>query len=182
MDQVIAQSVPEPLWQFASESCGISAEAVRMLPGDALGEPARRLLVHQRDMTSTLANFHGSALRVDILQQRQLQAMYLREVFLRTVDAGRIAEYGIIAIALEQFTAPQQEAIQAGEIPLGALLHRFQIPFDSSPIGFFSIATDALASTRRAALDGSMCFGRFNRLTKPSGEPLAWIMEVLPPA
>lgn len=181
MTETMRQGVSEPLWRFASESCAIPAAALRPQPGAELPEPARELLVHDRDMTSTLAAFHGSALRVDILQQRQSGEKYFREVFLRTMTAARVVEYGIIAIDLEQFTPPQREAIQAGQAPLGALLHRFNIPFESSPIGFFSLATASMAESRRVALNSAHCYGRFNRLAKPTGESLAWIMEILPP-
>ncbi|MDO8543403.1 MAG: hypothetical protein Q7S40_23440 [Opitutaceae bacterium] len=182
MPEVMARGVPEPLWKFALESCGIPSGAVLMLPGNKLPEPARQLLVHHRDMTSTLATHHGSALRVEILHQHDVGEVYLREVFLRTIAGDRIVEYGIIAIVLEQFSAPQQAAIRAGRTPLGGVLHRFKIPFESSPIGFFSVAAARLPETRRLGFNGSPCHGRFNRISKPTGEPLAWIMEILPPA
>jgi hypothetical protein len=177
----IAPGVPDALWTFVNDACRLRVDAMHRLAPDALPEPDRYLLVHRRDMTSTLAAFHGSALRVEVLQQRRLDDLYLREVFLRTIGAQRIVEYGVIAIALEQFTAPQREAIEAGQIPLGGLLHQFQIPFESSPISFFAVSTAGLNTAHRLALNGALSFGRFNRLGKPTGEPLAWIMEILPP-
>lgn len=180
IDQRVAQHLPEPLWNFVSEACAINADALRMLPGSQLPEPARRLLVHDHDMTSMLAAFHAATLRVDLLQRRERDDIYLREVFLRAVDDDRVIEYGIIAIGLDQFTSTQRDDIRAGGTPLGALLHDFGIPFESRPIGFFSIATAGLPETRRRPLKGATCFGRFNRLSRRGGEPLAWIMEVLP--
>ncbi|MGH7956101.1 MAG: hypothetical protein ACREH8_03710 [Opitutaceae bacterium] len=182
MNQVIAPVLPESLRKFMRERCRIPADAFRALPPKSLGEPARRLLVHSQDMTSTLAAFHESSLRVEILQRRRENELYLREVFLRTVPVDAIVEYGVIAIALKQFTPVQQDAVEAGQIPLGGLLHRFKIPFESAPIGFFSASGESLASTPLQAPKDANCFGRFNRLTKPTGEPLAWILEILPPA
>ena len=180
MNDVIAPGVPESVWKFLCDVCRMSPEILRRLPGETLPEPARQLLVHRRDMTSTLSAFHGSALRVDILQQRRNDEVYLREVFLRTLATDAIVEYGVIGVALEQFSPPQQEAIEAGETPLGGLLHQFKIPFESSPICFFSVPTDRFTETPLAALKGATCFGRFNQLAKPTGERLAWIMEILP--
>jgi hypothetical protein len=182
MHDVIAREVPDILWKFVAEVCHLQADALRQQPGETLPEPAKQLLVHDRDMTSTLARFHGSALRVDVLQRREHEGLYLREVFLRTVAGGRIVEYGVIVIALAQFSAVQQASIRAGETPLGALLHRFEIPFESAPIGFFAVPTSSLAEKHRVALGGVECFGRFNQLARPTGEPLAWIMEILPNA
>ena len=180
VDQVIAPVLPAALQQFMRENCRIPSNAFHALPGDRLPQPARQLLFHAQDMTSTLASFHESPLRVEILQQQRLGDLYLREVFLRTTREDAMVEYGVIAISLEQFTLIEQAAVQAGQIPLGGLLHRFKIPFESAPIGFFSVAGGALAATPLREPKDVTCYGRFNRLTKPTGEPLAWILEILP--
>jgi hypothetical protein len=181
-EEAIAQGVPEAFWQFLHESCGTRPEAFRMLESSALPEPAKRLLVHRRDMTTTLAEFHGSELRVERLQVQRRGDLYLREVFLRTINDDRVVEYGVIAIALDQFTPSQREVIEAGQTPLGELLHRFKIPFVSAPIGFFAVSAKTIAPAGFSDADDALSHGRFNRLTKSTGEPLAWIMEILPPA
>ncbi len=182
MEHVTARGVPELFRKFIREACSLPVESLQPVPPAQLPEPAKRLLVHPHDMTSTLAEFHGSALRVEVLQQRRQEELYLREVFLRALSSDAVVEYGVIAIALDRFTPPQQETIQAGQVPLGALLHQFGIPFESAPIGFFSVSATSLAESHRAALGGGACFGRFNQLSQPTGEPLAWIMEILPHA
>lgn len=181
-DPVVAQGVPDGLWEFMRTSCGLPFAAFHPRPGDQLPDLARRLLVHGRDMTSTLAEFHGSLLSVEVLQSRRMENLYLREVFLRTVSTRRIVEYGVLAVALEQFTTTQRAEIESGQTPLGALLHRFQIPFVSAPISFFSATAPHLASTALAPHAGDESFGRLNLLAKRTGEPLAWILEILPPA
>jgi hypothetical protein len=152
-------------------TCRISLDDLLPLPGEQLPEPARQLLVHAQDMTSTLEAFHGSPLRVEVLRQEQDATPYFREVFLRTPSLDRIVEYGVIAIDLEQFTPPQREAIQGG-----------RIPFVSSPIGCLAVAAERLGGRPFVVPAGTTCHGRFNRLGKPSGEALAWILEILPPA
>jgi hypothetical protein len=181
VEQVIAEGVPEALRRFMGESCGIAANAFRPVPAAGLPDPERRLLVHPNDMTSTLAAFHGSALHVEVLQRQELDELYLREVFLRS-ETNRLVEYGVIAIALDRFAEPQQAAIRAGRVPLGGLLHQFEIAFVSAPMSFFSVAAGELTRTPLRAPAGATCHGRFNRLAKPTGEPLAWILEILPPA
>lgn len=183
MPSVVSQDLPSTLQAFIQDSCHLPSSAFHALAPSALPQPAQRLLVHTHDMTSTLAAFHESPLRVEILQARThpTENFYLREVFLRTTATDAIVEYGVIAIALDQFTPEQQNAIASAQAPLGALLHRFAIPFISSPIGFFSIRASALAATPLRPLAITACHGRFNRLNKPTGEPLAWIVEILPP-
>jgi hypothetical protein len=178
----LATSLPSALQAFLCQSCGIDVAALRVTPGSALPQPARSLLYHDRDMTSTLATHHGSALRVEVLRCRTEGGLYLREVFLRTEAAGKIVEYGVLAVALAQFSAEARAAIEAGGTPLGGILHQFKVPFVSSPIGFFSADVASLAPTPLKVAVGSVSYGRFNRLATPAGETLAWIMEILPPA
>lgn len=163
-------------------ACHLPSDTLHSLPGAALPEPDRSLLDHARDMTSTLADFHRSLLRVEILQQVRQDDLYLREVFLRTQTLDLIVEYGVIAIALEHFTPPQREAIQGGYGPLGGLLHQFKIPFVSAPIRFFSVASAVLTRLPFGGGRSTRCHGRLNHLSRPTGEPLAWILEILPPA
>lgn len=174
-------SLPAPLTQYMRETCGLRVDQFQPVPPAGVAEPERRLLCHTTDMTSTLAAFHGGPLRVEVLRTERRGEMYLREVFLRTRAENRIVEYGVIAIALDQFSPPQQEAILAGQIPLGELLHRFAIPFVSAPIGFFSVSGAVLSGSPLAIPAATVCHGRFNRLSRSSGEPLAWILEILPP-
>lgn len=184
LDEAIAQGVPEAFWRFVSDACGVSPGAFRMVEGNAVPEPAKQLLVHRRDMTTTLAEFHGSELRVEIFQTVRRDDLYLREVFLRTTAHDRVVEYGVIAIALEQFSPAQRDIISAGRTPLGELLHQAKIPFISAPIGFFAVPATTVAARRPGFAQGASCagcHGRFNRLAKSTGEPLAWIMEILPP-
>ena len=180
-DRVTALGVPESLSEFLREACRIQFDLFRPLSGSSLPEPARRLLDHPRDMTSTLAAYHGSPLRVEVLQCRTGGGIYLREVFLRAEATGKIVEFGGLAVVLDRFSAEEQRAIHEAAMPLGALLHRFKIPFVSAPISFFSASGESLAGTPLVLPAGAECFGRFNRLAKPTGETLAWIMEILPP-
>ena len=163
------------------EACQLSSDTLHSLPGASLPEPDRSLLDHTRDMTSTLAAFHQSPLRVEVLQQVRQDDLYLREVFLRTQTLDQIVEYGVIAIVLEQFTPPQRAAIQGGYGPLGGLLHEFRIPFASAPIRYFSVSSAALTRLPFGGSRATRCHGRLNHLSKPTGEPLAWILEILPP-
>ncbi len=181
----LAVGVPAALTAYLRDACRLPLEAFTPLAGAQLPQPDRALLDHPRDMTSTLADFHGSPLGVEVLQSHRPPAtdLYLREVFLRTAPAGKLVEYGVLAVALDQFTAPQRDAIASGRAPLGALLHEFRLPFLSSPLGFFAASPADLAATPLAAAlaPACPCHGRLNRLYLPSGATLAWILEILPP-
>ncbi len=133
-------------------------------------------------MTSTLADFHGSPLRVEVLKVAHTADYYLREVFLRTTATDRVVEYGVLAVALPEFTPAQRAELTAGRTPLGAILHQFEIPFVSAPLGFFTVPASLLPAIPPLSATANQGCGRFNCLAKPSGEPLAWILEILPPS
>ena len=179
-DQPAVEALPTAFALFMRESCRLPLNAFRPLPGAQLPDLPRRLLDHRRDMTSTLADFHGSPLRVDVRQVGLSEDFYLREVFLRTTATDRVVEYGVLALALAQFIPAQRAVLTAGLTPLGNLLHEFKIPFVSAPLGFFSAAVAQLPPIPSASPAATECFGRFNCLAKPTGEPLAWILEILP--
>ena len=68
--------------------------AVEAVDGDAMPEPYRGLLVHQRDMTTTLESFCGERLHLRVLQKRRQGDLLTRQVVLETDKAGRPLEFG----------------------------------------------------------------------------------------
>ena len=180
MDEVFVQGLPESLRRYIVENCSIPTSSFQWMAGHELPEPARSLLDHDHDMTSTLSTYHGSDLYVDRIQGLEINAVYFREVFLRTSKSRKVVEYGVIGITLNSFSAEQKREIRADQTPFGGLLHKFEIDFNSSPVCFFAISAEYLSDTPFKDLKGHTFYGRFNQLTKTSGQNLAWIMEILP--
>jgi hypothetical protein len=116
-EQPAVQALPTAFVRFMRDACRLPLDAFHALPGASLPAVARRLLDHRRDMTSTLADFHGSALRVEILNVAVTEEYYLREVFLRTTATDRVVEYGVLAVALAAFTTTQRAELTAGRTP-----------------------------------------------------------------
>lgn len=180
MNDLIVKGIPEPLRRYISEDCGIPAEGFTIIPGERLPQPARQLLYHDRDMTSTLEKYYQSQIFVDCIQHYEIDGEYFREVYLKTRDTETIVEYGVIAIVLSSFSKEECREIESDYEPFGGLLHQFGIQFISSPVCFFSIQAEYLIDTSFSEMTGHMLFGRFNRLSRPDGRTLAWIMEILP--
>ncbi len=180
MVEAVLQKMPKGLLGFIQNHCALSMESFRLIGSEEMPEPQRSLLCHDKDMTSTLCEFHGSALQVEALRKEKLLETYIREVYLRTADGGKIVEYGVIAILLQGFDPEQRELIEQDRKPLGGLLHHFEIEFTSAPLCFFYLNEDAVVRNPVAGFGQSKYFGRFNELAKPNGQTLAWIMEILP--
>jgi len=168
------------------EFCRLAKRAlpgIEPVEGAALPEPYRSLLVHERDMTSTLAQFHGSTIDLRVLHRHNGGDAYYREVLLLAKRSGRPVEYGAIKIHLGQFPGPARDAIIEASAPLGQLLHDHGIGHLSRPGGFLRIECDDHIGGLFGLDDRPVLYGRRNTLYDGTGgHRLAEIVEILPPA
>ncbi|MGB2455843.1 MAG: hypothetical protein ACPIG7_14720, partial [Akkermansiaceae bacterium] len=72
-------------------------------------QPYRDLLCHENDMTSTLAQFHGGEVELEIFDEGSDSDCYFREVLLRV--GNKPVEYGLIRIFLGNFPTGLGSAI-----------------------------------------------------------------------
>ena len=151
-----------------------------MIDPAEMPEPQKSLLVHETDMTSTLAAFHEAKIILDV-QARELNGSYLlREVILRRADDRVPVEYGAIGIHLEKFEGPIRDKIANGEAPLGELIETHVVDYRSAPRGFFRVISDETIASALEVAEGVELYGRSNELTDADGIAFADIVEVLP--
>lgn len=146
----------------------------------ALPEPYGSLLVHHRDMTGTLEAFHGTSLKLRVLDSKRSGQVYQRRVLLVTCDDQTIVEYGGICIYLNAFSENAKQLILAGQQPLGGILNSCEIPFTSAPDRFIAINADAELCQLLGMSQTAILYGRTNVLRRPDGVALAEIVEILP--
>jgi chorismate-pyruvate lyase len=181
MGSPVALSMLLPLHYFYANEERPLPE-IEWLDGADVPEPERSLLVHERDMTSTLARFHGSPLELEVLAREVSSDYLMRMVVLRRRDNGAPVEFGAIGIRLEAFEGPIRDQIATGMAPLGGLLERHKIDFRSCPRGYFSLISDRRIGHALSEIEGVRLFGRSNELTDADGIVFADIVEVLPRA
>ncbi len=156
---------------------------IEPVDGAALPEPYRSLLVHERDMTSTLGQFHGDDIGLKVLHWHNGGDAYYREVLLLAKRTQQPVEYGAIKIHLGQFPGPARDAITGATAPLGKLLHDYGIGHLSRPSGFLRVECDDYIGGLFILDERPLLFGRRNTLYDATGEHrLAEIVEILPPA
>ena len=145
-------------------------------------EPERLLLVHRCDMTSTLAKFHGSNIRLHVLQKVETPVILLREVILHRMADNLPVEYGAIRIYLSRFPPAAQDVLRAGTIPLGTVLSTFSLDYVSEPFAYLK-SSDSPFINKMLELthDPTVLYGRRNRHLNANGELLADILEIVPP-
>jgi hypothetical protein len=170
------------LQEFYPGDPGLAPFEMMTVTADLMPQPDRSLLVHDRDMTSTLTRFHGDELKLEVLDRRLREDQLARHIVLRTKFDHRPVEYGAIRIRLAGLEEEVREKILAGEQPLGGILNEHEVGYASCPGGFFKIrATDLMADVLELS-EPSWLYGRCNCLSAAGGGNIAEVVEILPPA
>jgi chorismate-pyruvate lyase len=172
---------PDPLMVSLARS-GKDLPVIHGLEACDLPEPYRALLVHQRDMTSTLESHYGSRTHLDVFQAVEEEGLLDREVILRLDRDERPVEYGAIRIYVNRFPEAARVAIREGERPLGYLLDAFDVAYQSRPDAFFRLTPTKDIAGALAIVPSTLLYGRRNVLVNPQLEPLAYVVEILAPA
>ena len=170
-----------PLDEFYANA-GLTLPRIEVIPGPSMPEPHRKLLVHDGDMTPALEAFYDSPIHLEVLRSEERNSYYYREVVLITDDASERVEFGAIKISLERFPPAARKDILAERLPLGTILAKYRIRHTSRPKAFLKIVADDFINQSLGTTGRLTLYGRRNTLSNLEMEPLAEIVEILPPA
>jgi hypothetical protein len=154
---------------------------VVFLPGDSVPQPQQKLLVHLRDMTSTLTEHHGEPVALKVLQRHQGPHWYRRHIVLETESSRRPVEYGAMRILLPLLSEAARLEVIAARMPLGAVLARHGLAYRHCPGGFFKIRSNRLIEETFGLSEPQWLYGRCNCMTDGVGRVVSEVIEVLPP-
>jgi chorismate-pyruvate lyase len=169
-----------PLDEFYARN-GQALPPLQRIDGVEVPEPYRSLLVHESDMTSTLEAFHGGRILLEVLGRKTRGQAYFREVILRVAETREPIEFGAIKIHLDLFPEEVRQKILEEEWPLGRILKENGLAFTSSPQAYLRIASDKIINKVLELSGAQLLFGRRNTIYNETGQPLAEIVEILPP-
>jgi hypothetical protein len=152
------------------------------LSPERLPEPARSLLVHDRDMTSTLERHYAEPVALRILSSKIRRNWYSRHIVLETAHSKRPAEYGAIRILLPLLSERARSEVLEEHQPLGGILNAHRLTYRSCPGAFFKVFANPLICDSLRMDGPDWLFGRCNCLSDDVGRTLAEVIEILPPA
>jgi chorismate-pyruvate lyase len=155
--------------------------AMEFIDVEEVPAPYKQLLVHESDMTSTLERFHEEKIHIRVLNRHQSEHTYSREVVLELDGTDTSVEFGAIKIYLPSFPPLARERIIEEHAPLGRILKESSLPYVSRPKAYLRVASDRVISGALQLKGTHRLYGRCNRLSDPKGNPLADIVEILPP-
>lgn len=101
---------------------GSLIQAARHIPASQTPEPYKQLLAHDHHMTVTMESYHGCSVDVRILNRKEEEGRYLREILLLKSGTEEVVQYGIVRFDFQYVTDAVRQQIEAGEIPLGRVL------------------------------------------------------------
>lgn len=167
-------------FHFFYEKAELDLPDFTFLEGDEVPYPYRSLLVHENDMTPTLAAFHHSRLYLKVHKFEENNDFVIRLVSLHAVSSDKPVEYGAIAIQLGSLPGEVRAKVVEGMQPLGGLLGEYGVVHSGSPQAYFSVPADSLIADALHQEDGQILFGRCNQLLDKDGAVFADIVEILP--
>jgi hypothetical protein len=170
-----------PLSDFYAET-GTATPAVSEIDGREMPRPYRDLLVHDNDMTPTLERHFGQRIHLRLLDMEIDDGVLTRQVVLVTDQSERSVEFGAIRIFLDRFDDPEaRRLVREARVPLGTILHDFEVPHQSHPTGYFAVRCDDTIGKAMGLSDRPTLYGRHNILHAADGSPIAEVVEILPP-
>jgi chorismate-pyruvate lyase len=170
-----------PLDEFYAQA-GLPLPAIEQVRGEDVPEPFRRLLVHLDDMTPTLETFHQDKIHIHALRRDQRNGYYFREVVLELDRDDTPVEFGAIKINLNLFEPKARQLILGEREPLGHILSLCGVVHSSRPKAYLKLEADDLIGQALRVSRRTVLYGRRNTLFDPQQQPLAEIVEILPPA
>jgi chorismate-pyruvate lyase len=169
-----------PMTEFYKEA-GVSLPAVARVEGPDVPEPYRSLLVHNRDMTPTLATAYRRKMNLRVFKKILTDNIFARQIVLEPEGDDRVAVFAAIKIYLDHFSPDAKRLILEAKQPFGTILHEQQIAHCSRPEAFISVAADETIGKAMGLNANPVLYGRRSALWNSSQIPLAQVLEILPP-
>lgn len=169
-----------PLSEFYART-SLALPRMELISGNAVPEPYRTLLVHERDMTSTLERFHGGDIYIRALSREQRGREYFREVVLHRIGDEAPVEFGANFVSLGRFSPEARWMILQEKVPLGRILKDHGIAHTTRPLAFFRVTPDDAIRAALKLADAPVLFGRQAVICDEAGQRLSQVVEILPP-
>ena len=161
------------------ERAGVVPPIARRIAADRIPFPYKNLLVHQKEMTSTLEGHFGGAMVVRVLSSFSKGPSYFRRVLLTLKETARPVAMGAVRIRLDALTPAVRTRILSQRLPLGRILRDDGIPFHSSPKAFLQVEPNAEMLGVFWMPERQTLYGRRTEL-KLDGDRIGDIVEILP--
>lgn len=142
--------------------------------------PYRGLLVHTHHMTVTVEQFYGDKVNVQVLDTRTDQDDYSRKILLALKGSGKVIQFGIVRIDLNQLAPLVRQQVVDGQTPLGRVLIQNNVLRQIHPTGFVKVTPNAAMRGWFNMAASEPLYGRLG-VIDTDGRPAIEVLEILAP-
>ncbi|MCO6459173.1 MAG: hypothetical protein J5I93_28015 [Pirellulaceae bacterium] len=147
---------------------------------DALPPAYQQLLDHHDHMTVTVEAFHSSAVDVEVLERRVAEGHYSRKIILRRQSDGRVVQFGIVRLNLEQLQPDVRREIESERTPLGRVLIEHDVMREVQLVALWRVGASRELARWLELPQPSVTYGR-TALIYCHGEPAVELLEIVAP-
>lgn len=169
-----------PLSQFYAHA-KLALPRIEIIPGGAVPEPYRALLVHANDMTPTLEAFHQSDIHLEVLARERRGDFYYRQVVSRLNRDEQPVEFGAEKIYVARFPEEARDLILEENVPLTRILKDGSVRHCTEARAFLRVESDDLINRALGLEQPVTLYGRKAVVSDKQGRPLSEIVDILRP-
>ncbi len=150
-----------------------------MLAAD-VPQPYRRLLAHNKHMTVTVEEFHGSKVDVKVLATRRDNGFYSRKILLTRQSDGLVVQFGIPRLNMSYLDEEVRREIESETKPLGRILIDHNVLREVQFAGLWKIQPGPDLGRMFGLSAPQTVYGR-TALIYCNGEPAIELLEIVTP-
>jgi chorismate-pyruvate lyase len=144
---------------------------------EQLPEDYRVLLAHDDHMTVTVEAFHNCLVDVRVLREETDCNIYSRTSLLSCQATGRVVQFGIMRLNLQQLAPDVRPEITGGGMPLGRVLIRHNVLRHVELQRLWQVRPGPALREHLQLADGEPIFGRSARIVV-EGRPAVELLEI----
>jgi chorismate-pyruvate lyase len=159
------------------------AEAIpgyEIIPASEVPPPYHALLVHEHHMTVTVETHHGDMVDVRILDRKQIEDYYARQILLTLHRTGKVVQFGIVRVDLTVCSPAVRDEIVAGQTPFGRILIKHNVLRRIEPTAFLRITPGAALMNWFGMTESRPIYGRLAYIHY-DGHPGVELLEIVAP-
>jgi chorismate-pyruvate lyase len=132
-------------------------------------------------MTPTIADAYHRGVKLRVLKHSLRDGVFARQIALVLDGDEKPVVFGAIKIYVARFAPVARRLVEEMKQPLGSILESEGIAHTSRPEAYLQVTADTLISKALQLTGSHTLFGRRNVLWNAAQEPLAQVLEILPP-
>lgn len=146
----------------------------------SIPQPYRRLLAHNKHMTETVEQFHGSRVDVQVLQTRRDEGFYSRKILLKRQSDGQVVQFGIPRLNTAYLDEEVRREIESETKPLGRVLIEHNVLREVQLVALWKIQPGPDLCQMFGLAVPQTVYGR-TALIYCNGEPAIELLEIITP-